>query len=270
MGPARVDSPVNSGTPILKAEKLTVRFGGLDALCDLDLLVQPGAVTGLIGPNGAGKTTFFNVVSGLVRPTAGHLVFGEDQLLRLPPWERARRGIARTFQTPKLMPSRTALENVEVGNFARSRTSALADLARWPSHNRPRRESEERAREVLRRVDPGVPPEAVVAKLSLAQRRTVEIARALCCGPRLLLLDEPFGGLHVEERERMLDTIRSRWEEDRLSILLIEHDMGMVGRLCSVVYVLNFGRLLAVGTPDEISHDPAVVQAYLGEEAVVA
>lgn len=255
--------------PILLAEGVSVQFGGLRALSDVSLATAAGVVTGLIGPNGAGKTTFFNVLSGLVSPSAGRVRLGVDDLFRLSPWERARRGLGRTYQTPKLMPGRTALENVEVGLFAVDRSNPIVDLLRLPGMDSARRRSRERAREVLRRVDPSVDPSRVVAKLSLAQRRGVEIARALCSAPRLLLLDEPFGGLHVDERDGMAALVLGLRAEG-LAMLLIEHDMAMVGRLCSKVYVLNFGELLAAGSPAEVANDPAVVQAYLGEEITVA
>jgi branched-chain amino acid transport system ATP-binding protein len=255
--------------PILVSEAVSVQFGGLRALSDISLKAGPGVVTGLIGPNGAGKTTFFNVLSGLVAPSAGRVRLGDDDLFRLSPWDRARRGLGRTYQTPKLMPGRTALENVEVGLFATSRSNPVADLVRVPGLDRARRRSRERAREVLRRVDSAVDPARVAAKLTLAQRRGVEIARALCSAPRLLLLDEPFGGLHVDEREGMAELVLGLRAEG-LAMLLIEHDMAMVGRLCSTVYVLNFGELLAAGSPADVANNPAVVQAYLGGEITVA
>jgi branched-chain amino acid transport system ATP-binding protein len=262
-------APSGAEPPILVASAVTVQFGGLRALSEVSLEAAGGEVTGLIGPNGAGKTTFFNVLSGLIPPTAGRIRLGGDELFRLPPWERARRGLGRTYQTPKLMPARSALENVEVGLFATERSNPIADLLRWPALDSSRRRSRAHARDVLQRVDETVPPNAPVAGLTLAQRRAVEIARALCSSPRLLLLDEPFGGFHVEERERMAELIQSLRREG-LSMLLIEHDMAMVGRLCSAVYVLNFGELLAAGSPREVAEDPAVVQAYLGEDSAVA
>ena len=257
------------GDPVLAAHGVSVQFGGLRALSDVSLTAACGGVTGLIGPNGAGKTTFFNVLSGLVSPSAGRVQLGSDDLFQLSPWERARRGLGRTYQTPKLMPGRTALENVEVGLFATGRSRAIVDLFRLPGLDSARRRSRERAREVLGRVDPLIDPSRVVAKLTLAQRRGVEIARALCSAPRLLLLDEPFGGLHVDERESMAALVLGL-RAGGLAMLLIEHDMAMVGRLCSTVYVLNFGQLLSAGSPTDIANDPAVVQAYLGEEITVA
>jgi ABC-type branched-subunit amino acid transport system ATPase component len=263
------EAALGGDLPVLVADAVTVQFGGLRALSEVSLEATSGEVTGLIGPNGAGKTTFFNVLSGLVAPTSGRVWLGRDELFRLPPWERARRGLGRTYQTPKLMPARSALENVEVGLFATERSNPLADLVRWPGLDSARRRSRAHARDVLARVDGTVAPTAPVATLTLAQRRAVEIARALCSSPRLLLLDEPFGGFHVEERERMAELIQSLCE-DGLSMLLIEHDMAMVGRLCTAVYVLNFGQLLAAGTPREVAGNPAVVQAYLGEDSAVA
>jgi len=248
----------------LVATDVVVRFGGLTALAGLDLVVPPATVAALIGPNGAGKTTFFNVLSGFVRPSSGTVSLNGVDLLRLRPWDRARCGLIRTFQTPQLVPSITALQNVSGGIFARRRTHISADLFRLPSMNRSWRAVLEQAEETLRRVNPTIDPGAVVSSLPLGQRRFVEIARALCSDPAILLLDEPFGGLHDEERSQMATLIEGLASE-RTPLLLVDHDIEMVGRLATDVFVLNFGELIAHGSHDEVVNNPVVADAYLGD-----
>lgn len=256
-------NPAIRSRTLLGVEGISVHFGGLAALSGVTFDVLEGQVTGLIGPNGAGKTTMFNVISGLQQPTEGSLYLDGERIEHLKPWNRAKRGVGRTFQSPKLMMGRTALDNVEVGLFARYPTRVLLDLVRPPFLDRDRAASRQRARDALDRVVPGLPSNAVVGKLSLAQRRGVEIGRALATGASLILLDEPFGGLHVDERAAMAEMIE-RLVSDGLTVLLIEHDMAMVGRLSTRIHVLNQGRMLTSGTPTEIAEDTDVIAAYLG------
>ncbi|MEW6477597.1 MAG: ABC transporter ATP-binding protein [Actinomycetota bacterium] len=249
--------------PVLDVCSVTLAFGGIVALSDVSLTAHPDRIVGIIGPNGAGKSSLFNVLSGLVSPTRGTATLDGADLLGRPPWQRARAGLARTFQTSQLLPAVSALENVAVGFFARQAPRFTRDLLVPPSLNRRRRLALEAAREALRLVDSRIDPESPVASLSLAQQRFVELARALCGEPRLLLLDEPFGGLHTDERHHMAELVAGV-AEPGVSVLLIEHDMEMVGRLCDWTYVLDFGHLIAQGPPRSIAEDPVVIRAYLG------
>lgn len=236
-------------TPLLSVRDVSLRFGGIVALDGVSFDVAAGAISGLIGPNGAGKTTAFNVITRLYTPDAGAVELGGRTLLDTPAHGVARRGVARTFQNINLFPSMSVLENVLVGGHARGRRIREGD-----------------ARDVLAEVGLAARADERALSLPYGTQKRVEIARALMAAPRLLLLDEPAGGLNHEEVEELGDFVLRLREERDLTILLVEHHMGLVMRVSDHVNVLSFGRRIASGTPDEVRNDPAVVEAYLGAE----
>jgi len=236
---------------VLRVEGVEVRFGGVQALRGVDLEVQPGSLVGLIGPNGAGKTTLFNVVTGLERPTAGRVLLEGRDITSLPPHRRARLGLGRTFQRIEVFSSLTVRENV----------LAAAEARRSWGRDEP--DPERTARDVLRRVGLERVADARVEGLSTGLLRLVEVARGLATRPSLLLLDEPGSGLDGSESEQLGDLLLEL-VADGTAVLLVEHDVELVMRVCQQVNVLDFGQVIAVGTPAEVQGDAAVQAAYLG------
>lgn len=251
------------GEPLLRMDDVTVQFGGLTAVDGVTFDIRRGEILGLIGPNGAGKTTCFNAMTGVYRPTSGSVVFDGEPVGRKKRYQITQLGIARTFQNIRLFNEMTALENVVVGTDARHRTSVPGAVFRTPRHRREEREGIDRAMALLEFVGVGGRATDKARNLSYGDQRRLEIARALATEPKLLCLDEPAAGFNPAEKESLMDLIR-QIRDDGYTVLLIEHDMKLVRGVTDRIVVLEFGKVIAQGTPDAVTSDPAVIAAYLG------
>jgi branched-chain amino acid transport system ATP-binding protein len=250
--------------PIIDATGLTRRFDGLVAVDNYTLRLAKGDLVGLIGPNGAGKTTAFNLLTGVLKPSAGTIRINGRDLTGQPPHVMARAGLARTFQTTRLFNDLTVLENVMCGGHMRHGASLAETLALLPAFWRSEREMAARSTDIIERLGLSGMLRARAGDLSFGDQRRVEIARAFATEPAALLLDEPAAGLTPRETETLVDLIRKVNEELAVAVLVVEHDMRLVMGLCRRVQVLDRGRLIAEGRPDEVQADPAVIAAYLG------
>ena len=260
-------SPSNLGAPLeacLDLRELGCRFGGLTALEGVSLTVEPGEIFGLIGPNGAGKTTLFNVVSGLSLPSSGSVHWRGQAIQGLAPERICRLGIARTFQNLRLFDSLSVRDNVLVGLHHRARSPLASALLATGRFRRQQRQLEQRAQELLELLAIGDLAGRQAGTLAYGDRRRLEIARALATDPQLLLLDEPAAGLNPREKDDLCLLIRHLQQQLGLTVLIIEHHVPLMMRLCDRLAVLNFGRRIALGKPDQVRQDPAVIEAYLG------
>ena len=257
-------------TPTLEAQGVTVRFGGLVALSDVSVSVPPGTIVGLVGPNGAGKTTLFGVVSGLLRPNSGEVFLEGRRVTNMSAAKRAHLGLARTFQQLELFMGLTVREHVVLGYRVRNERNRLwSDLFTAGALHRDSSEEKERVNYLIDLLGLTSVANTPAASLPLGTARRVEVARALATGPSVVLLDEPSSGLDAHETSQLGSALRRVVDEERVSMLLVEHDVAMVLGLSSSVTVLDFGLCIAQGTPDMIRNDPAVRAAYLGDDEAV-
>jgi len=257
--------------PLLDVQDLTMNFGGLRALDGVSLQVSPGEVVALIGPNGAGKTTFFNCITGIYKPSGGDVFV-------TPPGKKRRRlngmkthkvteqGLARTFQNIRLFPEMTVLENVMIGRHCRTRAGVLGAVLRDPGTRREEREIVDRSYAILEKIGLAGEVNELAKNLPYGDQRRLEIARAMATEPFLLLLDEPAAGMNPRETDALEVLIRRICDEEKIAVLMIEHDMRIVMSISNRIYVLDYGKKIAAGTAAEIWENPVVIKAYLGEE----
>lgn len=252
--------------PVLEVRSMTRRFGGLVAVNDVSFSVTPNEIFGLIGPNGAGKTTLFNLITGLIPPSDGQLLYCKEDITRQPPHKIAARGIARTFQNIRLFGELSALRNVMIGQHIHTRSNVLTGVFGLPRARREEKTSEQKAIELLDLVGLLDRADEKAINFSYGDQRRLEIARALALEPSLLLLDEPAAGMNTNEKHELSEFIRQLRDRFNLTILLIEHHVPLVMGLCDRIAVLHFGQMIALGDPVKVKGDPAVVEAYLGDE----
>lgn len=252
--------------PILEVRQTTRRFGGLVAVNSVSFTLQEKEIFGLIGPNGAGKTTLFNLITGLIPVSSGQLIYQGSNITKLRPYQIAAKGIARTFQNLRLFGNLSALENVAIARHIHQKTGFVPGILGLPTANKQEKQTYRKARELLDLVGLNPAAHREARNLAYGDRRRLEIARALALEPKILLLDEPAAGMNPSEKEGLSQLIRNIRDEFQLTVLLIEHHVPLVMGLCDRIAVLNFGQLIALDTPEKVRNDPAVVEAYLGDE----
>ena len=255
---------------ILEAKNVTIRFGGLTAVSNFDLAIQPQELVGLIGPNGAGKTTIFNMLTGVYKPTDGEIRITGQPTVHLKPYAITALGVARTFQNIRLFKELTVLENVKIGGHIHYKYSGTSAVLHTNRFHRAEQVAEDEAIKLLDIFDLGSRAHDYAKNLPYGDQRRLEIARALAARPKLLLLDEPAAGLNTGETLALMNTIHDIRDRFNVAILLIEHNMELVMGICERILVVNYGRTIARGTAAEIQKDPVVIEAYLGEPAEAA
>lgn len=252
---------------MITVNKLTKTFGGLTAVSNVDLKIEKGELVGLIGPNGAGKTTVFNLLTGVYVPTAGEIIFEDKSLVHLKPYQITAQGVARTFQNIRLFNSMTVLDNVKLAFHWHDKYSLWGAFLRLPDYFRGEEKMDEAAMELLKVFRLDDKAGELASNLPYGEQRRLEIVRALAAKPKLMLLDEPAAGMNPLETKELMALIGEIRDKFDLTILLIEHDMSLVMSICERIYVLDYGKIIAEGTPEEIKRNPRVIEAYLGREA---
>ena len=251
---------------LFRAEDIAIRFGGIRAVDAVSFDVEPGEVFSIIGPNGAGKTTIFNLISRIYQPTAGRLIFQDQDITEVPAYRIAGLGIARTFQNIELFANATLLQNLLIGRHCHSTIGVLSQIIFTPAVRRAELKHREKAEEVIAFLGLERYRDTLIANLPYGVRKVVELGRALCIEPKLLLLDEPSSGLNVEETEGMGFWIEDIKKDLGITVIMVEHDMNLVRMVSDRVMALNYGKVIALGTPNEVQNHPEVVRAYIGGE----
>jgi branched-chain amino acid transport system ATP-binding protein len=253
--------------PLLEARNVTIRFGGLTAVSDFNLAIEPHELVGLIGPNGAGKTTLFNMLTGVYKPTEGTIAIGGQPTVDRKPYQITALGVARTFQNIRLFKELSVLDNVKIGGHIHYKYSGTSAVLHTNRFHEAEEKAEHEAVELLRVFNLETRAHLYARNLPYGDQRRLEIARALAARPQLLLLDEPAAGLNTGETMELMSKIHEIRDRFKVAILLIEHNMELVMGICERIVVLSFGKTIAQGTPEEIRNNPVVIEAYLGEPA---